>query len=606
MAMDSSCRPPSYGPLPYSGSTSHSHLPESHSCCSMTYPPGYYSFRAPFPQELPPPHPYYHGPFPHHLNTYPSHFFPPPFDQLPYGYGKFKGHCCGCPNHVCHGEEKSKLKIEEEMPEVKPDSEQKGADNSSTIGRPSYQYPEMWLPSGNVKGDVKGRNFEMPPKLFGKWFPESGEWTGDGKQQSHDNHDATQFQWPIIRVPAVHDEPKQENKEFKKVNQGPKVTKEAPHSPEVKIIPLSWFENDRTDQKPVAKDSSGEHNGRSSATNQSAGAEHRHDTTVDRNYKTIPVVPGEVKNENKSAEKNCKAISALPDKEGDEKKVHTCRTIPVMDHKRNDEKASNVEKEGENRKCNNVETSKDKLSKLPPVCLRVDPLPRKKSGNRSSGSLNPATKKVCEKENNMKEAQSKNQVTKHSEPKEESQNKECNVPVKDISSEMDKRIGSTNVYVKPVQEEEISKEVDEKVQPSFSVDARENASPRSLQECEKSTEEDDRKFQGESSKSAPEINLSEPVAAVRIQSAYRGYIVRRWRPLEKLRKVNKVHEQMQDLKKQLQGLEASSKQPTVKEQVAINETIMNLLLNLDTIQVLCLFRLICYFIISIHKSLNVS
>lgn len=601
MAMDSSCRPPSYRPLPYSGSTSYSHLPESHSCCNKTYPPGYYSFRPPFPQEFPPSHLYYHGPSPHHLNTHPSYFVPPPpfpVDQIPYGYSKFKGHCCGCPNHVCHGGEKSNLKIEEEMPEVKPDSKQKGADNSSIIGHPSYQYPAMWLPSGNVRDNVKGKSFEMPPQLFGKWFPESGEWTGDGKQQSqsHDNHNARQLQWPIIWMPSVHHEPTQETNELKEVDQrpkvidqSPKVTKEAPHSPDVKIIPLSWFENDHNDQKPVDRDGSGEHNGRSSVTSQSAGVEHRHDTTVDRNFKTIPVVPGELKSENKPAGKNCKAVSVVPDKEGDEKKVRTCRTIPVMVQKMNNEMASNVEKEGENRKSSNVETSKAKLSKLPPVCLRVDPLPRKKSVKRSSESLNTVTKKICKKENDMKEAQSKNHETKLPELNKDSQNKESNEPVKEKSSDMDKRIGPRYVTVqdasvKPVQVEEISTKVDQKVQPSISVEAQENASAGSLQQCNKITEVDEMKFQGEASKSAREINLSEPDAALRIQSAYRGYGVRRWRPLEKLRKVKKIHEQTQDLKKQLQGLEVSLKQLTVKEQVTFNETIMSLLLNLDSIQ----------------------
>ncbi|XP_051227294.1 uncharacterized protein [Lolium perenne] len=588
MAMDSSCRPPSYGTLPYSGSTSHSHLPESHSCCNKTYPPGYYSFRPPFPQEFPPSHLYYHGPFPHHLNTCPSYFVPPPpypVDQMPYDYGKFKGHCCGCPNHVCHGGEKSNLKIEEEMPEVKPDTEQKGANNSSIIGHPSYQYPAMRLPFGNMKDDVKGRCFEVPPHLFSKWVPQSGESTADGKARSNDNHNTRQLQWPVIWMPKGYDEPKQETKEFKEVDQIRKVSKEAPHSPDVKIIPLSWFEDGHNDQKPDPRDGSGEHNGRSSMMNRSAGAEHQHDTTVDRNCKTIPVLPGGVKNGNKPAEENCKAVSVVPNKEGDEKKVHTCRTIPVMDHqKKNDEKASKVEKEGENKKSNHVGTSKAKPSKLPPVCLRVDPLPKKKSRNMSSGSLNPATNKVCEKENDTKEAQRKNQETKLS-----GANKESNMPVKEKPSEMEKGIGSRNVIVqdacgKPAQEEDISTKVDQKVQPSVSVKAQENTSDGSLQECDKRTEEDEMKFQGEVSKSAREVNLSELDAAVRIQSAYRGYDVRRWRPLEKLRKVKKVHDQMQDLKKQLQGLEASSKQLTVKEQVAINETIMNLLLSLDSIQ----------------------
>ena len=54
-----------------------------------------------------------------------------------------------------------------------------------------------------------------------------------------------------------------------------------------------------------------------------------------------------------------------------------------------------------------------------------------------------------------------------------------------------------------------------------------------------------------------------------------------------------MHEQMQGVKKQLQCLEDSCKKPTDKEQVAISENIMNLLLKLDTIQVSC-FRVILF------------
>ncbi|XP_048533021.1 BAG family molecular chaperone regulator 6 isoform X1 [Triticum urartu] len=608
----SPCRPP-YGPWPYSGSMNHSGLPESHSCCSHTYPPGYYSFRPPFPQELPPPYPYYHGPFPpHHPNPYSSSYFGPfppyPVDQTAYNglYDKFKSHCCGCPNHVCHGDggQKSNVKIEEHVPEVKDDSKHKDADNSRIIRNPNYQYPVMWLPSGDKKDKANnGTSFEFPPQFFSKWFPQSGERTEDVKP-ADDSQKAKQHQWPMVWMPpgyGVETKP-EAKKELKETEQSPKNTQEDPPSPKIKIIPLSWFGNDHHDQKPAARDGSGEQNGRSSAVNQPACTEHRHDTTADGNCKTIPVVPEKPSSGNKPAisvvpEKSNsgdeRAISVVPEKQDVEKKVHTCRTIPVMAQKESDEKKScmagnkeekkaiMVQKEGENKKSNNAESSKAKPSKLPPVCLRVDPLPKKKSGNTSSRSSSPATRKVSEKE-----AQGKNQETKLSEHQ-----KEGKMPIKEKSSdEIATNTGPRNVTVldasvKHAQEEQVSTSVaDQKVQPTVSAEAQEKVSAKSLQECDKNRKEDEYKIRGEAPNLALEIKLSEPDAAVRIQSAYRGYHVRRWQPLEKLRKIKNVHMQMQDVEKQLQALEASSKQPTEKEHVAINETIMNLLLNLDTIQ----------------------
>ena len=174
------------------------------------------------------------------------------------------------------------------------------------------------------------------------------------------------------------------------------------------------------------------------------------------------------------------------------------------------------------------------------------------------------------------------------------------MPIKEKSSdEIATNTGPRNVTVldasvKHAQEEQVSTTVtDQKAQPTVSAEAQEESvSASSLQECDKNRKEDEYKIRGEAPNLALEIKLSEPDAAVRIQSAYRGYHVRRWQPLEKLRKIKNVHMQMQDVEKQLQALEASSKQPTEKEHIAMNETIMSLLLNLDTIQVLHLFSLI--------------
>lgn len=598
--MDSSCRPPSYGPWP---NMNHLHPPEFHSCCNHTYPPGYYSFRLPSPQEIPPPHLYYHGPFPQHPNAYPSYFAPPPpypVDQTACGYDKFKSHCCGCPNHSCHGGERSNIKIEEERPEVNPDTEQRDASGSDIVRHPNYQNQAIWLPSGNMNDKENKKSMELPPQFYNGWIPVSGKWVGDVKQQDQDDQKAKQFQWPIFWMPAGYNEKRQEAKELKEVDESPKVSEEAPPSPKIKIIPLSWFENGHNDQKPSVKDES-HHNERSTVKKQSAGTEHQDGREMKNiplmpkkeseekkpareNYKTIPVMPRKDNEENKPAGGNYRIIPVMPVKESDDKK-------PEASVQRDEKKASSTEKEEENGKRSNEESSKAKNSKLPPVCLRVDPLPRKKSGSGSSRSPSPPTRKDADiAKKDVKEIHMQKQDAKQSDPKKERTVSEAKEKAHD---EMNKgrAYGNETVQaasVKQMQEEQFPMSLaDQKVQATgVNFDAQENVGEKNLQGSDKNTE-GEAKIQGEPAKdydTTPRINFSEVDAAVCIQSAYRGYNVRRWQPLEKLRMIKNVNEQMKDLKEQLQGIEASSKQLTVKEQVAINETIMNLLLKLDTIQ----------------------
>lgn len=122
---------------------------------------------------------------------------------------------------------------------------------------------------------------------------------------------------------------------------------------------------------------------------------------------------------------------------------------------------------------------------------------------------------------------------------------------------------------------------------------QENAGAGSLNGCDKRKNEDGTVIESETAKDDARtygVNLSESDAAVGIQSAYRGYDVRKWQPLDKLWKIKHVHEQMQVVRKQIQCLLDSCSKPTQKEQVAIGETIMNLLLKLDAIQVYFSFQ----------------
>uniref|UniRef100_A0A804R2V4 Uncharacterized protein n=1 Tax=Zea mays TaxID=4577 RepID=A0A804R2V4_MAIZE len=256
-------QPPNCGTWPYHD-ISHSY--EFHCCCNQAYLPDYYIFRPPFPQELPPPHIYYHVPSPHHPNACPSYFVPShpyPFDQTPYGYEKFKSHCCGCPTHVCPGAEKNNVKIEEQRPDVKLESgDHKNADSDSIIQHPNKKYPFIWLPLGNMKGKENGEHYELSPQVLNEWAPVSGKWLGDVKQQGQDNEKGKQFQWPIVWMPAGYDAPNQKAKEMNDTEEtpkSPKISEVSPQSP--KIIHLSWFGNGHHhDQKSDARNGSGDHN----------------------------------------------------------------------------------------------------------------------------------------------------------------------------------------------------------------------------------------------------------------------------------------------------------------------------------------------------------
>ncbi|CAN6237768.1 unnamed protein product [Urochloa humidicola] len=640
-AMDSSYRPPTYGPWPYNAGMHHPHPSEFHCCCNRTHPPDYYSFRPPLPQELPPPHLHYHGPFPQHSNACPSYFAPPhpyPVDQMQYGYDKLKNHCCGCPNHVCHGTEKRNVKIEEERPDVKLESDRKDADSGSIIRYPNNQYPFIWVPPGNMEGKENGKRYELPPQLLNGWAPmnrkmtgnvkkqeqdnqllngwapASSNRTGDVTHQEQDNQEEKQFHWPIVWMPAGYDEPKQKAKEMKKVEEAPNNSEEAPRSPQVKIIPLSWFENGHHDQKPATRDGSGDHGDRSAVKSQPAVTDHRDGMTLEGNPKTTAAMPKTVNDERKPARENYKTIPVVTENKIDEKKASTYRTIPVM--KENDEKtgmgekeeakkASNANKVEQDGKTKHSESSAAKHSKLPPVCLRVDPFPRKKSGNGSSRSSSPSARKDGDKaKKDVKEAQSQNLEPMQSDTR--------HITVSELKgklpNEMKKGMGSSNetaqaASVEHSQEEEVptSKDVQKVQASSTTTGTQENAGAKSLQggavqenagaerlkQYDKSKNEDETVIESEAAQGDARTcraNLSETDAAVCIQSAYRGYDVRRLQPLDKLRKIRNVHEQMQGVKKQLQCLENSCKKPTEKEQVAIGETIMNLLLKLDTFQ----------------------
>ncbi|CAM8963782.1 unnamed protein product [Rhodiola kirilowii] len=244
------------------------------------------------------------------------------------------------------------------------------------------------------------------------------------------------------------------------------------------------------------------------------------------------------------------------------------KDIPVKHAGENDEKKPSTNAAIESRSRS---ASPAKTSKLPPVCLRVDPLPRKKTGNGTPKS--PSHQRNLQQLVNT----SKNKEnTVQSSPQNGSKTEDVNVTKKDEREE--------KIHQHSIGQEKNVKVLDPKESPKNNVVA-------SFDEDGKVKQGRETAGEGESVDSVKPSkegkSLSEEAAAVRIQSAYRGYEERKWQSLQKLRQIAKVREQISGIKDRIQALETDPdghKGEIERQRLMIGETVMSLLLTLDTIQ----------------------
>ncbi|XP_010915740.1 uncharacterized protein [Elaeis guineensis] len=572
MRVDSSKPPSLFGPWPYNGSTSHPNPSECQSCCNHIYSPGCYSFRPLYPHIQPPHHCYYSGPYGPYPDTCPPYFMPPPhysFGRAQYDYDKAKNHSCGCPNHMCGGENTS-VKMEEQKTdmELKP----KASDFPSLIKLPNYpSYPLAWVPHNYLKEKDTDKNSESQPGIWNGWIPldinslKGLMQDGEDKKGSQNEGKKSQFPWPIIWMPG-YDKPEQAVKDLEEVNNSPKISEEMP---KFKIIPLKFLENGNREEKPeLAEDESKSQAQREAVSEKEA------------KIKIIPVKQMEASNQMKNEEQN----------------------------ERNHEKKSSIvakqnEENGMKKSFDGKQSSPVKSSKWTPVCLRVDPLPRRKNGNGSSESPGPSG--LIEKERIHQD--NKEHGSARNETKEKISKKEIRiVDVKDKSSnKVEKEAWSCQdavpiISIKDAPGEAVTEKASElceqRVKESWggaeasdSEGVEGNDSEGGLSDGQEKKIIEESRGMEDTEITKMEVtkerkDLAESDAAVLIQSAYRGFEVRRWQPLEKLRKVARIRQEVEDIKKQIRSFEASSEGQDMKQKVVINETIMNLLLQLDTIQ----------------------
>ncbi|KAJ0483935.1 putative IQ motif, EF-hand binding, BAG domain, BAG domain superfamily [Helianthus annuus] len=339
-------------------------------------------------------------------------------------------------------------------------------------------YPIMWVPRGYTESSAndKGRNSNDPVLVK---HPEPSKWGGNGElaqDEQGGTGDGNRFPFKIFRLPSKND---QVGKDTKENN-------------------LDLVANKGLlDEKATKKGSGGE---------------------------------GECETSSKHAARKVFPVKQASTNEEASSKHAVQKVIPVKQASTKEEKknpkSTSTNSDSVEKTDNGGKTS-PKTSKLPPVCLRIDPLPKKKKTSRSPS---PGEKERSNGSpvNSPKSSQQQAQVLKKS---------------KEEQSEGDiKTVDHAN-----------------KVEQANLADLGD--APRE---------------KGEEKK-----NMSEHEAALIIQSVYRGFEVRKSQPLKKLRQIYEVRKMVGDLTNRIQDMETCLDS---KKAVIIGETIMSLLLKLDTIQ----------------------
>lgn len=527
-------RPPvNYGCWPLGGNYGYPTSIGCHSCCNHTYMPPHYAWGSPYSHV-----PALHCPGSNYPSFPGQYVAPPPCygpEQPRYEYEKKVSgdhHCCGCPNHTHHREHKN-LRIEEEEPEKERRMVPSQFKNSP--------YPIVWLPpdysKSNEKGRVNesedqkdgsrenGRSVEQKPSSWNGWYPldlnslVSPKQRGDGERNHLQDDGKGRFPFPLFWLP---------------------------YDPEEKESEKHMANNALLESQ---KGSDTEQNAHVTEEDIGGNAASR--------AKDIPVKDSKQHEEKESSENRKKGTDACAKASADsgEKKPP---------------------KDGDKRKA----SSPPKSSKLPPVCLRVDPLPRRKNANGSSRSPSPLGDR--QEPGESKKVLNSSDSKKPETIKESKGTKTIEVVDGNTQQQKDMVVNVEAPVKVPAKSQEaaaLANQKEEKTKED-NVYQRHTKTDASI----KSPSEED--VIADETKKPRKTELSGEQAAVIIQSAYRGFDTRRWEPIKKLKQIAKVKEEMSAVKNQIQELESATDiQLSGKQRNIIAETIMSLLLKLDTIQV---------------------
>ncbi|KAF5733095.1 BAG family molecular chaperone regulator 6 [Tripterygium wilfordii] len=540
--------------------------------------PGYHNLRAcPHIQPVPQHHCCgNHPPFP---EAYPIHHGLPPYyprEQPRYEYRKMwpqEYHCGGCPNQKSNDKNDKVVKIEEAYSE--PENESK---NESVVPSQlkNYQYPIVWFPPEYLKNKENRNPSETniayvndekpdarPPENLKAFKQDPGFWNGwfsfdenkmqddDGKRyegwQNKHKDDVRQFPFPVFWMPNQSTQVK--DREGKEITAAPRFSDEPSSDPKSATINL------RTDDGP--KDTLTDDLNSGSGSRDGSEMVGRIPT-----QKNIPV-------------KEIQSTKEDDIFEEAERKVGSATM----------EKRKNAEVDKPSRITTRRQfSSPPKMSKLPPVCLRVDPFPRKKLAVVVQGLLVLQALKDNHKtfwrtfpSGSVASSGRQTKIIKVEEMKP-GENKDEKTVDTDIKSSVnyEGKISMGSVLKNTGKDGRECQVKDDRAQSAGVLKLENMTKANKIRHSAESADgvlKQGRKL------------FSDIEAAMVIQSAYRGFEVRKWEPLKKLKQMTVVREQVTDIRNRICVLESSvDHQKVERQRVVLGEMIMNLFLKLDTIQ----------------------
>ncbi|KAM0009785.1 putative IQ motif, EF-hand binding, BAG domain, BAG domain superfamily [Helianthus debilis subsp. tardiflorus] len=563
----------------------------AYGCCNHTPYYYYYYYGAPY---YPP-----HGVFPAPYSLPPQHYYYSSVDHPSYNYHKNNNHpCCGC-NH----------KEDDKGPRVNEESQVDNKTSDSLVPLFLKDRPIVWVPPGynESRESDKDNKYSREPVLVKHLEP------------SKDHPD-----YPIMWIPSGYDESKANEKD--KYPHEPVLVKRLEPSKDLPDYPIMWVprgytessanDKGRNSNDPVLvkhpEPSKWGGNGELAQDEQGGtgtGDGNRFPFKIfwlpskndqvgkDTKENNLDLVANKglldekatKKNEGSGSEGECETSSkhaaqkVFPVKQASSNEEASSKhavqkVIPVKQASTNEEKknpkSTNTNSDSVEKTDNGGKTS-SKTSKLPPVCLRIDPLPKKKKTSRSPS---PGEKERSNGSpvNSPKSSQQQAQVLKKS--KEE----QSEGDIKTVDHANKVKQANLAEHANNVERANLADHVN-KVERANLADHASKVEQANLADPANEVEQANLADLGDvpRGKGEEKKNMSEHEAALIIQSVYRGFEVRKSQPLKKLRQIYEVRKMVADLTNRIQDMETCLDS---KKAVIIGETIMSLLLKLDTIQ----------------------
>lgn len=527
-------------------------------------------------------------------------------------------YCCGWrPNHPSSEEQEKRVKIEEEEPEV----EKKSDGSLVPFEAKNYPYPFVWLQPNTESKELDNSGYKGQDKVSGA---AAGENLKSLSQQ------------PILwngRFPYDMSKLQSSNQEEEKksnIQQHEEGAKS--HQPS---LWRGWFPFDLRNLEAMKQ-------GEEQGSNQ-----HLKDDDKKRNFPFpvfwMPYQPSvtergeepEKRTESDMSKKTTSGegevpsqiINFQPERHIDNKekpeRFSTSRGSPNLSNSnsvvkiipvkqldpqvdgdmKTSSKAEDVRKKKPLEECVNKESTSPRKTKLPPVCLRVEPLPKKRGTNGNSRSPSPPANKRKSDES-VKQAEL---IVLPNLQKNDGHDDQA-AAARDIKENISKSMGTQVIKVAEqadVQEGEVklagtsgdtvrnadairnvkgSNEGNE--EPAADSDAVWKESEDLQAEVAKTDAQSvTTKDSSDKAEECKKLKFSDAEAATMIQAAYRGFEVRKSGTLKKLKKLSEVKEQVAGIKTQIQALESSCDVKNYdKQKTIVTEMIMGLLLKLDTVQ----------------------